>query len=305
LPHPVLPRGEGIIKFSPSGRKKEGQISINTYIHPVPIVNVGGSSNKNVSKTAVKLANTTQTPSIGIPEGIRLATRQDVSLVYRGKSILPLEMYDVVTNDGIVGKVGILPPSTYTKPTYIVHIESDKGANVLTQLTEALQNGGHDVVSSGEFAMAAGGGNGTNPLKSQFDSEIGNFVPRTRKTSPNAAKPKIVEVNEEAAKPKIVEVNEEFSTYIEVYHKGKLNNGEMHETRQLSTGIDKISVSKLDREGQVWTFRIPTIKFKKWEQEGLISYKIDCDQLTGVINNEIRFSPKITKELYEKYNVKE
>gem|GEM_PF-4007434 len=29
-PHPVLPRGEGIIKFSPSGRKKEGQISINT-----------------------------------------------------------------------------------------------------------------------------------------------------------------------------------------------------------------------------------------------------------------------------------
>ncbi|MBK7985493.1 MAG: hypothetical protein IPK11_00910 [Ignavibacteria bacterium] len=258
-----------------------------------PIVNVGGSSNKNVSKTAVKLANTTQTPSIGIPEGIRLATRQDVSLVYRGKSILPLEMYDVVTNDGIVGKVGILPPSTYTKPTYIVHIESDKGANVLTQLTEALQNGGHDVVSSGEFAMAAGGGNGTNPLKSQFDSEIGNFVPRTRKTSPNAAK------------PKIVEVNEEFSTYIEVYHKGKLNNGEMHETRQLSTGIDKISVSKLDREGQVWTFRIPTIKFKKWEQEGLISYKIDCDQLTGVINNEIRFSPKITKELYEKYNVKE
>ncbi|MBK7988279.1 MAG: hypothetical protein IPK11_15555 [Ignavibacteria bacterium] len=35
LPHPVLPRGEGIIKFSPSGRKKEGQISINTFIHPV------------------------------------------------------------------------------------------------------------------------------------------------------------------------------------------------------------------------------------------------------------------------------
>ncbi|MFN9303813.1 MAG: hypothetical protein ACK6DA_13705, partial [Candidatus Kapaibacterium sp.] len=35
LPHPFRPRGEGIIKFSPSGRKKEGQISINTFIHPV------------------------------------------------------------------------------------------------------------------------------------------------------------------------------------------------------------------------------------------------------------------------------
>jgi len=33
LPHPVLPRGEGIKDFSPSGRKKEGQISINTFIH--------------------------------------------------------------------------------------------------------------------------------------------------------------------------------------------------------------------------------------------------------------------------------
>ena len=32
LPHPVLPRGEGIIKFSPSGRKKEGQ-NLNQYIH--------------------------------------------------------------------------------------------------------------------------------------------------------------------------------------------------------------------------------------------------------------------------------
>ena len=99
-------------------------------------------------------------------------------------------MYDVVTNDGIVGKVGILRPSTYTKPTYIVHIESDKGANVLTQLTEALQNGGHDVISSGEFAMAADGGNGTNPLKPQFDSEIGNFVPRTApEPSTNAPNP--------------------------------------------------------------------------------------------------------------------
>lgn len=90
--------------------------------------------------------------------------------------------------------------------------------------------------------------------------------------------------------------------YISVYHKGNLNGGVVSGTRELSTGLDRGSVDAI-RGGKLWEFRIPKTEFNQWQNQGLLRTLKDLDYSTGVINNEIRFSPTLAPSL-NKYIVR-
>ncbi|HYG49825.1 MAG TPA: hypothetical protein VD905_02930 [Flavobacteriales bacterium] len=98
-------------------------------------------------------------------------------------------------------------------------------------------------------------------------------------------------------------VLEEAESFISVYHKGNLAGGEVSTTRTLSTGLDKDAVSGLERQGQLWEFKIPKSKMLEWKIQGLVESFRDLDFKTGIINEEMRFSPKLAPEL-NKYLVK-
>jgi hypothetical protein len=85
--------------------------------------------------------------------------------------------------------------------------------------------------------------------------------------------------------------------YLTFFHKGELNGGIISATRSLSTGIDKSLVEGLTRSGRVWEFKIPSDVFYRWKYNGLVKYFNDLDVTTGIINNEVRFSPILSNEL--------
>ena len=93
-----------------------------------------------------------------------------------------------------------------------------------------------------------------------------------------------------------------YDIQIEVYHKGELANGKVSSGVSLSTGTDITNVSALNRSGDVHTFSIPEEVFNEWKSKGLIEKFQDFDFETGVMNEEIRFSPEISGEL-NKYKI--
>lgn len=84
---------------------------------------------------------------------------------------------------------------------------------------------------------------------------------------------------------------------VSVFHKGELNGGTVSSTRTLSTGTNKAAVEALSRPGKVWEFKIPSNKMFEWKQTGLAERFIDLDKATGVMNEEIRFSPRLAQDL--------
>ena len=90
---------------------------------------------------------------------------------------------------------------------------------------------------------------------------------------------------------------------VSVFHKGELTGGVVSSGRTLSTGLEKESVEALNRTGKVWEFKIPRLKLKEWENNGLVTRFTDIDHVTGVVNNEIRFSGQLASDL-NKYLVK-
>ena len=91
-------------------------------------------------------------------------------------------------------------------------------------------------------------------------------------------------------------------SFTSVFHKGNLNGGVISSGRTLSTGLERETVDAI-RTGQLWEFRIPTLKLKEWENSGLVTRLRDLDRSTGVINEELRFSSQLSEEL-NKYLVK-
>jgi RHS repeat-associated protein len=91
--------------------------------------------------------------------------------------------------------------------------------------------------------------------------------------------------------------------FISVYHKGVLKNGMVSSSRSLSVGTEKAAVEALQRPGQVWEFKIPASTLEKWRLDGYAEKMRDLDAVTGVVNDELRFSPILAPEL-NKYIVK-
>lgn len=89
----------------------------------------------------------------------------------------------------------------------------------------------------------------------------------------------------------------------EVFHKGNLAGGMVDGVRTLSTGTSKEAVSALDRAGSVFTFRIPDAQLTQWKYatdnwgSPLARTLTDLDNATGVVNQEIRFSPLVADQL--------
>lgn len=108
---------------------------------------------------------------------------------------------------------------------------------------------------------------------------------------------------------KVVEkaVEKEVSAWAEeivsVFHKGQLNGGVVSSGRSLSTGLERAAVEGLKRTGKTWEFRIPRSVLERWKFEGLAKPLRDLDKITGVINEELRFSAKLSQEL-NKYLIK-
>ncbi|MBT1697136.1 hypothetical protein KK083_09635 [Fulvivirgaceae bacterium PWU4] len=91
-----------------------------------------------------------------------------------------------------------------------------------------------------------------------------------------------------------------FDDAVAVFHKGELSGGVVSSTRALSTGLDEASVAALQRAGKVWKFKIPRHVLQRWKFDGLVDTFVDTDAATGVINTEIRFSPKLASQM-QKY----
>lgn len=89
---------------------------------------------------------------------------------------------------------------------------------------------------------------------------------------------------------------------ISVFHKGELENGSVGRNRTLSTGKNRETVLALDRPGKVHEFQIPEEELIQWELEGLVWRFRDEDLATGVINEELRFSPSLA-EFLNKYKL--
>jgi hypothetical protein len=88
-----------------------------------------------------------------------------------------------------------------------------------------------------------------------------------------------------------------FEEATSVYHKGELDGGTVSSTKALSTGTDRAAVEALERPGQVWEFKIPNSKLFEWRMKELTQTLTDVDKATGVMNQEIRFSPKLADQL--------
>jgi len=84
---------------------------------------------------------------------------------------------------------------------------------------------------------------------------------------------------------------------ISVFHKGELNGGVVSSSRTLSTGLERESVEALNRTGKVWEFKIPRLQLREWENKGLVTRFKDTDHVTGVVNDELRFSGQLASDL--------
>ncbi len=79
-----------------------------------------------------------------------------------------------------------------------------------------------------------------------------------------------------------------------LYHKGQLNNPNKP---YLSTGKDRAAVNALERRGVVHEFEVPKARLNQMELEGTMRPLKDLDGVTGVLNEEVRFSQRVVAEV--------
>jgi hypothetical protein len=84
---------------------------------------------------------------------------------------------------------------------------------------------------------------------------------------------------------------------VKLFHKGKLDDGNVDPRRKLSLGTEKESVDALDRPGEVHEFEVPQRKLNEMEDNNQLEYRKDYDATTGVQNEEVRIYPPASGEL--------
>jgi hypothetical protein len=84
---------------------------------------------------------------------------------------------------------------------------------------------------------------------------------------------------------------------VKLFHKGKLDDGNVDPRRKLSLGTEKESVEALDRPGEVHEFEVPQRKLNEMEDNNQLEYRKDYDATTGVQNEEVRIYPPASGEL--------